>query len=313
MKAKLLAVGILLPTVLGLLAGCGKEALAPRNLQANDQSDASAVLLAAPELVDDGLIDAASQTSLASSLNRAPVSASAAIEPLTIWRSITRATRTFEYSFADTDSTGRPTTAFVTVHRHFMGTFNILKAQPTDSMASEGMPPETDAVIHKPLDDFWIRRVLLKRVQPEGREHMEWRIAAASGAEVYSQNVTTQIVSLRVQGAGLDTTIVDPLAFFYLRRVLRFAPDDSVTLTVTTERSDDVAVLYHHDHRERLVSNGDNTYTGGFRAGEVEGWRHFGVNALSRGTLFDDALPYDSRAWILPYAIATTPVVDYLP
>lgn len=34
---------------------------------------------------------------------------------------------------------------------------------------------------------------------------------------------------------------------------------------------------------------------------------------LARGTLFDDAAAYDSKAWIYPYVAMGGPDVDYLP
>jgi hypothetical protein len=38
------------------------------------------------------------------------------------------------------------------------------------------------------------------------------------------------------------------------------------------------------------------------------GLRHLAVNALSHGTLFDDALPYDSKAWALPFRVISADV-----
>jgi hypothetical protein len=37
------------------------------------------------------------------------------------------------------------------------------------------------------------------------------------------------------------------------------------------------------------------------------------VNALSNGTLFDDQAPYDSDAWIFPYAIQPCFIAEYMP
>lgn len=37
------------------------------------------------------------------------------------------------------------------------------------------------------------------------------------------------------------------------------------------------------------------------------------MNVLARGTLFDDAAAYDSKAWIYPYVAMGGPDVDYLP
>lgn len=96
MKDKFLAAWAALVLIAGLVVGCGDKALAPSNLQGSDLSEVSAATSAAPDLVDDGLFDAASQTNLAGSLNRASASTTTAIEPLTFWRNIARATRTFE-------------------------------------------------------------------------------------------------------------------------------------------------------------------------------------------------------------------------
>ena len=304
------------------VAGCGDNATEPSAGGTSDQSQIAGLLLAAPSLIDDGgLYRTADQTTLAPALPRSasprlssptpssprPAGAPAApIEPHEFWRDITTAFRTFEFDFADSDSTGQPTTAIATVHWRLAGTFNIV-TQATDTDPSR--------LVHKPLVDHWQRRVLLRRIPMEGGDPARpiWRIAAVSGVEVASPEPTTQISSLHVQSATLDTTITDPLAFFYLRRILRFGPDEEVTLTVTTARNDDVVLLYHHESRTRMTNNGDDTYTGVMPAGSLEGWHHFGVNALSHGTLFDDEAPYDSRAWILPYAVPPTPEVDYLP
>jgi hypothetical protein len=45
----------------------------------------------------------------------------------------------------------------------------------------------------------------------------------------------------------------------------------------------------------------------------VPGIRLVGVNALSRGTLFDDEAPYDSEAWLFHFAVRPTAIADALP
>ena len=315
----------LLPLLLiAALAGCSKSGQAPTAIttpggstggtQMNEAA-VTATLAAEPDLVEDGIAEASMETSLGSD---APAGATAAIRPLTFWRRIdpVRSTRTFEFAFADTDSTGQPTTAHVTVRRRLVGTFNIL-AGPIDPTAP--LPPRDSLdVVHKPLEDHWVRHLLLKRVPLEatdgrGDARVRWRIAATSGVQVTSKDATTDITSLRVQSGDVDTTITDPLALFRLRRVLRFAGGAQVTITLTTGRNDDVSLLYLRDGRFRLKNNGDGTYSGTFRAGVFAGVHHFGVNALSHGTLFDDAAPYDSQAWILPYIVTPTELADYVP
>lgn len=275
-----------------------------------NQAEVTATLAAEPDLVEDGIAEDPMQTTIDGG---APAGATVAIHPLTFWRHIDRVTRTFDFAFADTDSTGQPTTAHVTVRKQLVGTFNIL----TGPVEPTSTPPPSDSlkVVHKPLEDHWVRNLLLKRVPGDAGDDRStrWRVTATSGVQVTSKGATTNITSVRVQSGGLDTTITDALALFRLRRVLRFAGGSDVTITLTTGRNDDVALLYLRDRRFRLTNNGDGTYSGTFRVGLITGVRHFAVNALSHGTLFDDTAAYDSQAWILPYVVAPTQLADFLP
>lgn len=311
MKTKLAPLSLGLTLALAVLAGCGKDSVSPGNLQGTDRAQVAGAIGSAPSLIDDNLLNTSTQVGLAAALRGVDGAAAVAIQPFTFWRAITSDMRTFEIAFADTDSTGHPTTAEVTIHRHFAGTFNVVP----ESQTNPGTPDLNPAhVVHKPLDDLWERHVLLKRLPLDGSTTPIWRIAAVSGAEVTSQGATSAIDSIQVHaGSGLDTTITDPLALFHLRKVMRFGADDSVTISAWTGRTDDVVVFYHHDRRARFTNNGDGSYTFGFRTAAYNGWRHFGVNVLSHATLFDDQVPYDSKAWILPYAVTPMPPVDYVP
>ena len=293
------------------LGGCGKTSpmgatSADPGAVPNDQAQVTQTVAAAPQLVEDGLADSADPTTIAS----AP--GFAAIQPITWWRNITDVDRTLEFTFSDPDTAGRPTTAEVTIRKRLTGRFNVLIGLPgTDGTAMDS----TREVIHKPLEDHWVRKVLLKRVRLAGEDHEPiWRIVAASGVQVTSKGATTNIVSLRIQDGGLDTTITDPLAFQRLRRIVHLAPDTQVTLTVTTGRNDDVVFLRHAERRFRFHNNGDNTYTGVWRTGVFWGGiHHFGVNAFSNGTLFDDQAPYDSQAWLFPFAFEPEVIAETMP
>lgn len=287
-----------------LLAGCGKSsqianplAGGPGTGGSGEQALVTSAIAAAPQAVEDGLADASFETALGGQPGTM-----AAIRPLTYWRTIQRRERTLEFQFGDNDPDGRPTTAIVTVRKRLSGQFNILTGVP----GIEPAPADsTRRVLRKPLEDHWVRRVLLKRVRLAGDGDVPaWRVAAVSGVEVTSRDSTTKILSLQVQSAGVGTLITDPLALERLRKVLRFQPRSQVTLTVTTQRNNDVVVLHHRDRRFRFRNNGDNTYTGVWPTGILmPGLEHFGVNAMSNGTLFDDAAPYDSRSWIFPYSL----------
>jgi hypothetical protein len=234
---------------------------------------------------------------------------SAAIDPLFFWRDIRRVQRWYEVAFADTDSTGQPATAVITVHKRLAGSFNIVVGEG----GAEGNPVDGH-VVRKPLRDHWVRRVLLKRVANiDGRERRPWRVAAVSGVEITSRDAQTRLQSLRVQSGDLDTTITRPLAFWRLRRMIHLQADATVTLTAATTASEDVVVLYVRDRRARFHNNGDGTHTITWTVRALEGLRHLGVNALSHDTLFDDEAPYDSQTWILPYVVAPTELAELAP
>ncbi|HVP15410.1 MAG TPA: hypothetical protein VMS88_07685 [Terriglobales bacterium] len=299
---------VLLLAAGGLLAGCGTNhhtLLSPATPGTGTSADPTRVLQAislAPQVVDDGQFDADEATTM----DGAPAGSLAATHPLRFWRTITHVERSFEFAFADSDTTGRPTTAIVTVHRRLTGTFNILSGVPgTDSVPMDS----TLRVIRKPLDDRWVRRLLLHRRPGTDR----WRIVATSAVEVTSNNAVTRILSLRVQAGVIDTTITDPLAFFHFPRLFAVDPGSQVTLTVTTSHSDDLVFLVLRGHRFRFHDNGDGTYTGVFPMPRAAALWHAGVNALSHGTLFDDQAPYDSQAWLTPFLVRPCVIASELP
>jgi hypothetical protein len=325
MRSRLLLAMSLLAAV-GLIAGCGSHTVnSPVSKSATpslDQAQVASVVAAEPEVVEDGQFESADLTSLDTGAGTGATGALAVISPRRFWRVITNTERSFEFAFSDPDSTGRPTTAIVTVHKSLTGRFNILAGVPgSDSTALDS----SSTVIHKPLADRWVRRILLKRVPAADPAGREWHVVATSLVQVTARDAATRIASLRVQTAAVDTTVTDPLQFFHLRRILRLEPGTPVTLTVTTLRNDDVVVMCRFGHRFRFHNNGDNTYTGVWQVPDLRresGPRpgpgrppifHFGVNALSHGTLFDDQAPYDSQAWLLPVVLAPDQVADALP
>ena len=295
----------------GVLAGCGSkpgDPLAPTSGGSggsNDEAEISQAMQGAPELVDDGQYQSADQTRI-----DGPAGAANAINPLYFVRNIQRVETHFEFAFADTDSTGHPTTARVTVNRNLIGTFNILAGTRTEGGVSDTVR------VRKPLADHWVRHLLLKRVPLATDARFmrpRWRIAAASGVDVTSRAATTHIVSLEIKTASRDTVITDPLALIRLRGVMKFDAGEAVTLIATTERNDDVVVLLRPGLRARFANNGDNTYTLAWHAPPVGGLFHVGVNALSNGTLFDDQAPYDSKAWLVPGVVRPAELAEYVP
>lgn len=299
------------------LSGCGaSQNLAP-NLSSPgaEEAQVSQSIAESPDIVEDNVFAALDETAVGTPQGSglgAP-SSEELIHPLRYWRHIRSIERRFEFAFSDSDSTGRPTRALVVIHRQLRGNFNIAVGDPPVMEADlPGEPRDTTLdIIRKPLGDHWVRRVALERVRDaddgaaERRLHRPWRIVAASGVRITStiEARPTRISSLNLRSAGLDTTITDPLALRRLHHILKFEPEAEVAITVTTERPDDVVVLMHRDRRFRMRPNGDNTYSGVWRAPLRVGFHHLGVNALAHDTLFDDQAPYSSQAWFLHYVV----------
>lgn len=316
----------------GLAAGCGKSTntLAPTAATTTSQNESAitSVMASVPALAEDDLFMSEEQTQLSAAANAAlgrTATPESAIRPWRFWRRITGVTRTFDFEFFAPDSNGDPTRATVTIHKRLTGTFNIATPDTgtgggTVAAAYEGDDPADSTgwtIVHKPLMDHWRRRVALVRVDRPNDRHV-WRIAGTSGVRVTSvapdsvHAPATRITSLRIQKADLDTTITDPLQLFRLRQILQASPGQQVQLTVTTDADDDVVVLVHRGMRFLFHNDGGGTYSGTWIVPRVGGIHHFGVNALSHGTLFDDQAPYASDAWLLPYV--TVPMdVDEMP
>lgn len=304
--------GLLLagPLVAGLLAGCSKNPAAPSNVQGPSEQgfiitsmDSVPSFMTEPVYNDPNPVLAARVRPGAG-----PASVQAAISPIHFWRTFWSQASAFAFTYSDLDTTGRPLLTEVTIDRALRGDFHILPGMPGNPTV-----PDTAHMVDKPIDEIWHRRLLFHRVHPD-TAGLEWRLVAASGVRVSRPGNTVQIVSLHIHAlSGLDTVITDPNAFMTLHSIPRFTPGDSVTVTVRSMRNDDVAVMYTMDRRQIMTNNGDNTYTLGFNTGTFTEWRYLGINVFTHGTLFDDMLPYDSETWILPYAITSDPVVDYLP
>ena len=278
------------------LAGCGHstnstQASTSSAPTGSDQAQVAGVLSDNPDYVNEDLF----QSQISQSYDE--TAGFAAITPLRFWREITNVQSTFDTQFGPPDSTGHPTTALVTIHRHLTGTFNIVAGSTTPGDTSRSL-------VQKPLADDWTRKIALERLPDRfGPAIQRWRLAGTSGVDVQSQGGSTHVDSLRIQSADMDTTITDPLQLHRLRRIFFVAEGSEVTLTAYTERATDVVLFYGHDQRRRFTNNNNGTYTFTFTPGRFIGLRNFGVDALSHGTLFDDSAAYDSNAWIFPYVV----------
>jgi hypothetical protein len=299
-----LAITLLLTTA--ALAGCGKSTkpASPLGAAGGANGGASAVdvaqvndaVAANPVLVNEDQF----AVSTPATFSAAPAGAFAAIQPLRWWRTIDSTSRSMNVVYGTPDSLGHPTTAIATITRRLIGRLTILSA--------DSLPPDSGTapaqITRKPIADTWVRQLALKRfprdtASADSLPH--WRIVGTSGVEVTSDNATTHIQSIHIVSGARDTTITDPLELRRLKRIMWLHSMAPVHITVTTGRASDIVFLYRSEERRHFKNNGDGTFSIDFVTGDFGGLRHFGVNAFSAGTLLDDAAPYDSQAWIVPF------------
>ena len=208
--------------------------------------------------------------------------------------------------------------ARVRIVDRLLGTFNVITApESLDGAVVRG------EWIRKPLKDTAVRKAVFvrHRIVRDDDDHDEdgdrsddedgedglrdgwtrWYLRALSGAEITSDEGTRSITSLRLVAGDVDVTVSDPLELRRRREILRLPANTPVHVTVTTGDPTDVVVLYARWGRTRLRRMDDGTFQGRFLSPAPGGLKHVAVNALSRGTLFDDVAPYDSKAWAIPY------------
>jgi hypothetical protein len=295
-----IAMGLML--AVAVASGCGKTTKPASPLAANggatpvDIAQSHDAVAASAGLINEDLYTTSAQMPMQLGAGGMSI-----IRPIHWWRTIDSTARVVSFVYGDPDSLGRPTTAVATIHKHFTGTFNIVAGD-------TGVADTARRILHKPLDDLWTRKLMLRRFRADSgsaadttRMPHHWRVVGTSGVTVTSAGASTEIQSVRIQAGARDTLITDPLQMHRLRRILWIPHDTPVQVTVRTGRADDIVVLYHHSGRRRFTANGDGTFTMTFADGDFPGLRHFGVNAFSRGTLLDDAAAYDSQAWVLPF------------
>jgi hypothetical protein len=244
----------------------------------------------------------------------------ATVTPLRWGRSITNVTRNVSTTVQPGDSL-----AIALIEKTLIGELKIrAKTGAGDTVT-----------ITKPFTDKSTRYVIFKRVNRDrDRFWLNWVPVASSlikGGTIEPNNLIN-ITKLELFVPDGDTvTVTDPSTFFLRYRWLRLftggkkdapelIPGTMVRLRATIVSSspdtDVVALRYGFDmfHGRRMqmtlisqTDNGNGTYT---REYEREWPVHFhrgffnaGVDALTRGTLFDDEAPYSVSWWGIPYRV----------
>jgi len=244
----------------------------------------------------------------------------AAITPLRWGRFVTQVVRTV----TDTIQPG-DTIAFVHVHKEINGVFKI-----------RGINGAGDTVlVEKPFTDNSDRNIIFKRVGHETRRFwLNWLPVATSLVDggTIPPNNSIDITKVEMFLPNGDTiTVTDPLNYYLRYRWMpmfhggrkdlpQLDPSARIVVQATvvsaSPDTDLVALRYgvgtFQKRRFRMqliseVNNGNGTYTrvyqGPFFVHFHRGFFHAGVDAITRGTLFDDATPYSASWWGIPYRV----------
>lgn len=244
----------------------------------------------------------------------------AAITPLRWGRFVQQVVRTV---VRDTVLPG-DTIAFVHVHKEITGVFRIL-----------GLNGVGDTVrVAKPFVDNSDRNIIFRRFARQTERYwMNWVPVATSLVDGGTIPPNNQIDITKVQlflPNGDTVTVTDPLnTYLRYRWLFRLqGPQTDVpqldpaahvvvqaTVVSASPDTDLVALRYgvgtfqKRRFRMHLISevNNGGTYTrvfeGAFYVHFHRGFFHAGVDAITRGTLFDDTVPYSANWWGIPYRV----------
>ena len=246
----------------------------------------------------------------------------AAVTPLRWGRFITSVTRT-----ATTTVQAGDTLALTHVAKIVSGTFKI-----------KGINGTGDTVtVSKPFADTSSRNILFKRVNKNPAKF--WRnwvpvatslVAGGTSPAPAGNQISIKRVDLYLP-TGDTITVTDPVDYYLRYKWLKLfrggrkdvpvlTPGDQVIIKVTvvsaSSDTDMVALRYGFDmsHRRRelipmisQVQNGDNTFTREYQTAWFVHFHHgdfnAGVDAMTRGTVYDDTAPYSVSWWGIPYRV----------
>lgn len=245
---------------------------------------------------------------------------SADITPLRYGRFVTSVTRTVTVSIEAGDST-----AVAVVDKDVIGVFKI-----------RGINGTGDTVgIEKPFNDKSKRQVVFKRVKRELRRYWSnWIPVATSLVQGGTAEPNNHVIITKVEAFlpnGDTITVTDPTNTFLRykwiagwHRGRRDLPillpgqevKTRVTLTSTSSDTDLVALRFGFDsfHKRRArfhfvsgTNNGDGTFTRvyerSWNAHLHPGYFNAGVEATTKGTVYDDTIPYSVSWWAIPYRV----------
>ena len=247
-----------------------------------------------------------------------------AITPLRWGRFITSVTRTVTMTTQPGD-----TITVARVDRTIQGVLRIRTISSTGDTVT----------LTKNFQDKSARNVVFKRVARDTKRYwLNWMPVATSlvagGTNPAPANEAIAITKLEFVAGGNTLTVTDPLTVWLRYRWLRMfnggkadvpelTPGEAVTIraTIQSQSADsDIVVLRHgfgigsgHFKRIKMVMTSQSGPDGnGFYTRIYEkqvpvriypGSFHFGVDAVTHATLFDDVAPYSVSWWGIPFRV----------
>ncbi len=295
---QIVMVEFLVLAVLFVLGGCGKsQGPVGPDSSGGDEASLRAFVEDNPDLFtfdfDDG-----SQESQNLSPDQALLKT---IEPVAFWREITCREKNIDI-YVVQDSL--LTCAEVTITTYLQGLFHTVTM---------------DSDYTKEIDDTAVRYAYLEKENPgEGKRlYGGWELKKVSGWEMASDPCTKEIYSVQITSSSglVDTTITNVSDLWYLEDLFVFDLGDSVTLTVDTGNPDDVVFLhapFFHRHPFKHIGGGvfEGTWVTVEEHISSRRPRHAAIDVIDHGTIFDDEMLYDSRAWGMVYYVGEGPGLE---
>lgn len=218
------------------------------------------------------------------------------IDPLTFWRTVTE-----RHVIRDVHINHEEGTAEVEVFKEIWGILHIVDEEMVE--------------YEKPMHHQGTRYATFARVDdvapPDEREgdnarrryrRGRWILTGISGLVVESEVLTMNIDSIRIQSAGVDTTITDPsLLMDVPEDIMHFEAGEEVTVTVSGPPEDSILFLHTRGHKSPFQYDGE-AFTGSWTVGR-RGVHCAGVQALAHDSIFDSEYPDDCLVWAMPYAV----------
>jgi hypothetical protein len=226
------------------------------------------------------------------------------IDPVAFWREITYREKDLDIHVVHDSLL---TYAEVTITTYLQGLFHTVTM---------------DSDYTKEIDDTAVRYAYLEKndsgqADGNGRRHGGWELKKISGWEITSDPCTKVIYSVQITSSSglVDTTITDVSSLWDVEDLFVFDPGDSITLTVDTGNPDDLVFLHGpHFFLRPFQHIGGGIFQGTWMTNGNPMFsrrpRHATIDVIDRGTVFDDQMPYDSKAWGMVYCVGEGPITD---